>query len=612
MDMSYIFSDLEIISMLRDFSTKIVELEQKYTRIKTINNKVLGITELVQDANGQIFVKKILPTVNKTYLQLLDNPVAAVPKIIEVLDGFNCGFIFGESHQPVLITYVIEEFVDGITLKQLLREQFVFTEAFIYDIFLQLTQILIDLHRHKIIHRDIKPDNIMLLSDRKTVYLFDFGAARISKEDEKEEDTVLLGTRGFAAPEQFGSSASDARTDIYGLGKAMQLLAGADYTGYLKPIFELCTEFDPKRRITSATALMELLKNPQDKLLFLQSRAVSGDCEAYVELGDVYKSGLLVSKDISKAVDYYRIAADNGSAAGMFKYGEYCETGIAVSRDYKIALELYHKAAEKDYGPAYGKLGWMSYSGKGTPKDYNVAVFYFRKAVQSDNFLAWSLGKYGLALCMLNGTGLSKDELTAIEFIKELYDRGTGVGTYALANLYERGEHIGKDLAKAFALYKEAAEKEWFQAFTQVGKCYYYGLGTKTDYAQAFYYLEKGLQVNDPAAKAYLSIMYVYEDGVEQDCAKAYTLCREAAEDGNNVASFFLANYFYKYGAIVEKNDRERFRWYKRAADGGYKPALLSLGDCYKDGIGTTVSINKAVECYEMAGAVEKANALKC
>lgn len=598
--------------MLRDFSSKIRILEDKYKTVKTINNKSLGITELVQNSSGKLYVKKVLPAVNESYSQLLKHPVAHVPKIVEAVDGFNCGFVFGENYQPVLITYIIEEFVDGVTLKQLLKDNFAFTESFVYDIFVQLTQVLMDLHQHNIIHRDIKPDNIMLLPDRKTVFLFDFGAARISKEDEKEEDTVLIGTRGFAAPEQFGSGASDARTDIYALGKAMQLLVGDDYNGYLKTIFELCTEFDPKRRITNATVLMELLKNPQDKLLFLQSRAASGDCEAYVKLGDAYKSGLLVLKDISKAIDYYRIAADNGSAAGMFKYGEYYESGIVVSRDYEIAIDLYRKAAERDYGPAYGKLGWLSYSGKGTPKDYNVAVFYFKKAAQSDNVLAWALGKYGLALCMLNGTGLPKDEVTAVELIKELYDKGTGAGTYALANLYERGEHIKKDLAKAFTLYKEAAEKEWLPAFTQVGKCYYYGLGTKTDYAQAFYYLEKGLQVNDPAAKAYLSIMYVYEDGVEQNCAKAYKLCHEAAEDGNNVASFFLANYFYKYGAIVEKNDRERFRWYKRAADGGYKPALLALGDCYKDGIGTTVSINKAIECYEMAGAVEKANALKC
>lgn len=597
--------------MLRDFSSKIQDLENEYRTVKTINNKALGITEFVQDSNGNLYIKKILPVVNESYSQLLQHPVMGVPRIVEAIDGFNCGFVFGEGHQPILITYVIEEFIDGITLKQLLKDKFVFTESFVYNIFLQLTQILIDLHRHNIIHRDIKPDNIMLLPDRKTVVLFDFGAARISKEDEKEEDTVLMGTKGFAAPEQFGSGTSDARTDIYALGKAMQQLVGSDYSGYLKPIFDLCTEFDPKRRISSANTLMELLKNPKDKILFLQSRAASGDCEAYVELGDAYKAGLLVPKDIEKAIEYYKIASDNDSAVGMVKYGEYYESGIVVSRDYEAALDLYRKAAEKGFELAYSKLGWMSYAGKGTPKDYNVSVFYFRKAAQSDNVLAWSSGKYGLALCMLNGNGLPKEEETAVEIIKELYAKETGVGAYALANLYERGEYIEKDLLKAFVLYKEAAEKEWYPAFTQVGKCYYYGLGTKTDYAQAFYYLNKGLQVNDTAAKAYLAVMYVYEDGVEQDCAKAYELCREAAVDGNNVASFFLANYFYKYGAIVEKNDRERFRWYKRAADGGYKPALLALGDCYKDGVGTTVSINKAIECYEMAGAKDRASALK-
>ena len=69
-----------------------------------------------------------------------------------------------------------------------------------------------------VIHRDIKPDNIMIDRDRK-VYLVDFNISR-ELDGTKVRDTVAMGTRGFAAPEQYGFSESDIRTDFYSLGVA--------------------------------------------------------------------------------------------------------------------------------------------------------------------------------------------------------------------------------------------------------------------------------------------------------------------------------------------------------------------------------------------------------
>ena len=83
---------------------------------------------------------------------------------------------------------------------------------------------------------DIKPTNIMLQGDFKkgqgivSVYLIDFNTARVF-DAERNRDTELIGTRGFAAPEQYGFSQSDARTDIYGLGVLLNYM--------------LCGKFDP-------------------------------------------------------------------------------------------------------------------------------------------------------------------------------------------------------------------------------------------------------------------------------------------------------------------------------------------------------------------------------
>ena len=79
------------------------------------------------------------------------------------------------------------------------------------------------------IYRDVKPANMILRPDN-TVALIDFGIARTYKPGQRE-DTVILGTRGYAAPEQFGGSQTDARTDIFGLGMTMfRLVTGINPT----------------------------------------------------------------------------------------------------------------------------------------------------------------------------------------------------------------------------------------------------------------------------------------------------------------------------------------------------------------------------------------------
>ena len=80
-------------------------------------------------------------------------------------------------------------------------------------------------------------------------------AARLEKPD-SVADTHLIGTPGFAAPEQYGFHQTDERTDIYSLGLTLKILAGyTSYRGYLTAIFDKCTEFDPTKRYDSAKNL---------------------------------------------------------------------------------------------------------------------------------------------------------------------------------------------------------------------------------------------------------------------------------------------------------------------------------------------------------------------
>lgn len=122
--------------------------------------------------------------------------------------------------------YVVEEFIEGTSLEDYIKyklpgDQEVISWA------IAICDILELLHRNRIIFRDIKPANIMLLKNGG-IKLIDFAITRHYK-DGKAADTMLLGTPGYAAPETYGKSQSDARSDIYSLGATMhQLLTGID------------------------------------------------------------------------------------------------------------------------------------------------------------------------------------------------------------------------------------------------------------------------------------------------------------------------------------------------------------------------------------------------
>lgn len=124
--------------------------------------------------------------------------------------------------------YIVEDFVEGRTLEDILKEQKRIDESTGLQWFADLCGVLRYLHTQEpnpIIYRDMKPSNVMLQPDG-SLKLIDFGIAREYKSD-SQADTTYIGTKGYAAPEQFGKAQTDARTDIYALGVTMyHLLTG--------------------------------------------------------------------------------------------------------------------------------------------------------------------------------------------------------------------------------------------------------------------------------------------------------------------------------------------------------------------------------------------------
>lgn len=209
---------------------------------------------LVQDIrNSELCVKKTLDIYSHdVYEQLASIRIEGVPAVKECV-----------ADDGKLI--VVEEYVQGRSLKQVLDEHGLLNAEQAYEIAVQLADVLVRLHQLEpaIVHRDIKPSNI-IIEKNGHVNLIDFNAARHVNAD-KNEDTRMLGTVYFAAPEQFGFWQSDERTDIYGLGATINYIMTGDKPGAgiaecrFSDILKKCLMVDAKDRYQSAAELRGVL-----------------------------------------------------------------------------------------------------------------------------------------------------------------------------------------------------------------------------------------------------------------------------------------------------------------------------------------------------------------
>lgn len=149
---------------------------------------------------------------------------------VAMLSHPNIVAVYDVSHNDA-VEYIVMELVDGITLKQYMDRRGALSWKEAVHFSKQITKALAHAHERGIIHRDIKPQNIMLLRDG-TIKISDFGIAALENEIH-ESNGQAIGSIHYIAPEQARGECPDARSDIYSLGVVMyEMLTGEQpYTG---------------------------------------------------------------------------------------------------------------------------------------------------------------------------------------------------------------------------------------------------------------------------------------------------------------------------------------------------------------------------------------------
>ncbi|WP_373481747.1 protein kinase [Acetobacterium sp.] len=141
-------------------------------------------------------------------LKNLNHP--CIPKVIEVLEKDD-------------FVYIVQEYVQGDSLKTIVKNNGKIDEKILLAWMGQVAETVKYLHEQGIIHRDIKPDNIMVNPEGQ-IKLIDFGLAR-SRSEVDEVDEKVIGTLSYTAPERFSKASATVQTDIYGFGTTMYMVA---------------------------------------------------------------------------------------------------------------------------------------------------------------------------------------------------------------------------------------------------------------------------------------------------------------------------------------------------------------------------------------------------
>ena len=549
-----------------------------------------------------------------------------------------------DSEFPVLVM----DWVDGMPLDVYMKtiEGSQFKRELLAKQFQELVCWLLPKH---FAHGDIKPDNIIIKEDGSIV-LVDYDGMFVPSLRGKE--ALEMGTPMYQHPGRTLSFFNEY-IDDYAAVMLLTLLnvnalTAIDYELFLTdntivffkhfehllnhptiaPLLSayiMVATFGRIDRQQLSCLLSDNSNFDYNKESILQDFARQGDTVAMNELARLYRNGVYVPENISKAMQWYTLSQLLGNIDAIcglctcisnnndfIKENEiiqdnlkkcritfaYCREGemLRYDKKHEQAILLYRKAAEYGSAAAQNRLAGQYYRGEGVDKDLEQAIYWWKKAAEAGNTNAQNslAGKYYF------GEGVDKNLEQAVYWWKKAAEAGNAYAQNILAKLYYKGEGVGKNLEQAVYWWRKAAEAGNTNAQGCLAGKYHFGEGVGKNIEQAIYWWRKAAEAGNSDAQNILAMLYYKGEGVGKDFEQAMYWWRKAAEAGNADAQYYLACLYYD-GEGVDKNLEQALHWWKKAAEAGNSDAQNSLAWKYYEGEGVDKNLEQALHWWKKA-----------
>lgn len=228
-----------------------------------------------------------------------------------------------------------------------------------------------------------------------------------------------------------------------------------------------------------------LLSLENDDLNLLRRAADAGNVQAMNAWGNYLVTRAVsetadrgeVNRTLSLAFDYFKKAADQGDANGIYNLGMCYLRGLGMPKNDQKAFDCFRSAAAKEHPAAINNIGLFFREGRVVAQDLEMSAKWFEKSASYDN----AYGLLNFALALQNGEGVAPDEARAAQLLSKSADGGCVEAIDAYGVALWKGRGVKKDPKAAVRQFLRAAEADYPPAMENLSTCYRYGTGVKAN-----------------------------------------------------------------------------------------------------------------------------------
>ncbi len=546
--------------------------------------------------------------------------------------------------------FIVQEFIAGKSLGEILREQtktFPLSEKLV--IANNIARGVEVLNRAGILHRDIKPDNIMIHKEAGIVKLIDLGIGKdLAKAQEKLTlNQEIIGTLPYMSPEQAEGKYSE-QSDVFSLGVTLYQffledlhspfqdsntlsviykvahyrpptiwervqetysLSSSEKEGYerISLLIALSMEKFPNQRCSSAQFIADNLAQIH-KEVFSSSRQLKKDTtlELSPEVSKELRQQLLeiknkeenlLSSQVRKKTRSRRLPPKKTSSTRWWIIGV---SLLVVSLPLffsKPFIPQKKNIVTLDKGEKYFQKSLHYWSLSQFPLAWNA----LKKA---NNFSSKEIYQGQKALFLYHGYGVKKNPAEATKIVQrilpKLETKKEIHSLYLLGSFYFLGIGVEENHDQAHFYLSQAAHQKYLLGINLLALLYETS-PQKKNFSLAFSWFNEAAEQQDPLALTNIARLYHFGRGVKKDEQKALEFALKSAQMGQTGGMCNLALLYSLRDPLTENDKSQTLFWYEKAASFGTTSAIHSLAKSYEQGLFTPRDYSKAISWYEKA-----------